>query len=242
MSPGYGGNPIINGTAFGTPASGIRPGTEGNFPALDAFVIVNGANANRYPAIAGQPLGGAELQANEVQQLLESGITVANKTRSAIRFPYGTAARMCVVVVDHLGKILGIARTRDATIEGAGVALQKTRNAAFLASADAGAFLTALRSAQYLKTAAGVAPTATPSALGTYGPTPGPSSGSRHCSPMARSPGPRARSTTSRIPPIRMASRAAPPGGPLSASRPRTPPAQPRNGVSSIPACRWTSR
>jgi uncharacterized protein GlcG (DUF336 family) len=166
---GYGGNTIIDGTAFGTPASGIRPGTEGNFAALDAFVIVNGANVNRYPAIAGQALpGNVQLTAPEVQQLLESGITVAKKTRSAIRFPYGSAATMSIVVVDHLGRILGIARTRDATIEGAGVALQKTRNAAFLASTDAASFLAALPPAQYIKTVPNVGLTATTSPLGNY--------------------------------------------------------------------------
>jgi uncharacterized protein GlcG (DUF336 family) len=166
---GYNAGTLVNGTAFGTPASGIRPGTEGNFAALDAFVIVNNANANRYPATAGQPLpGGVELTATEVQQLLESGLSVANRTRSAIRFPYGSKATMSVVVVDHLGKILGIARTRDATIEGAGVALQKTRNAAFFASADAASFLAALPPAQYLKTTTGQALSATTSAPGTY--------------------------------------------------------------------------
>jgi uncharacterized protein GlcG (DUF336 family) len=166
---GYTAGTLIGGTAFGTPASGIRPGTEGNFAALDAFVIVNGANANRYPATAGQPLpGGVQLQAAEVQQLLESGLGVANRTRSAVRFPYGAKATMSVVVVDHLGNILGIARTRDATIEGAGVALQKTRNAAFFASADAASFLAGLPPAQYIKTATGLALSATASSPGTY--------------------------------------------------------------------------
>jgi uncharacterized protein GlcG (DUF336 family) len=165
---GYGGGTIIDGTAFGTPASGIRPGTEGNFAALDAFVIVNGANVNRYPATAGDVLpGNVQLTATEVQQLLESGIKVAQKTRSAIRFPYGSPATMSIVVVDHLGKILGIARTRDATIEGAGVALQKTRNAAFLASADAASFLIGLPPAQYIKTAT-TGLSASPSPIGNY--------------------------------------------------------------------------
>src|SRR5204862_6738070 len=102
-------------------------------------------------------------------QLLESGIKVAQKTRSAIRFPYGSPATMSIVVVDHLGKILGIARTRDATIEGAGVALQKTRNAAFLASADAASFLIGLPPAQYIKTPLnGTGLTAAPSPIGNY--------------------------------------------------------------------------
>ncbi len=166
---GYGGGTIIAGTAFGQPASGIRPGTEGNFGTLGAYVIVDGANANRYPATAGQALpGGIQLTSAEVQQLLESGIAVAQKTRSAIRFPYGAAATMSVVVVDHLGKILGIARTRDATIEGAGVALQKTRNAVLLSSADAASFLNALPPAQYLQTTTGAALSATASSPGTY--------------------------------------------------------------------------
>jgi uncharacterized protein GlcG (DUF336 family) len=176
---GYGGGTIIDGTAFGTPASGIRPATVADFPALgaaevaalDAFVIVDGANANRYrpsdAARASTPLGGNELTPAEVQQLLASGLRVASRTRSAIRFPYGSKATMSVVVVDHLGKILGIARTRDATIEGAGVALQKTRNAAFLASADAASFLAGLPAAQYIKTTP-TGLTATTSSIGNY--------------------------------------------------------------------------
>ncbi len=158
---GYGGGTILQGTAFGQQRLRHPPGHRRGFPrldagdvtALDAYVLDNGAGANRYPAIAGQPVAGSTpLTAAEVQQLLAAGIRVAARTRSAIRFPYGSKATMSVVVVDHLGNILGIARSRDATIEGTNVALQKTRNAAFFSSSDAGAFLTSLPPAQYLNT------------------------------------------------------------------------------------------
>jgi len=174
---GYGGGTIIAGTAFGQQASGIRPATAADFSpaltadevtALDAYVLDNGAGANRYPATAGQPVAGSTpLSAAEVQQLLAAGIGVAARTRSAIRFPYGSKATMSVVVVDHLGNILGIARSRDATIEGTNVALQKTRNAAFFSSPDAGAFLAALPPAQYLDTS-GATVTSTASPIGDY--------------------------------------------------------------------------
>jgi uncharacterized protein GlcG (DUF336 family) len=173
---GYGGGTILQGTVFGQQLSGIRPASGADFPALspteltqlDAFVLDNGAGANRYPAIAGQPLvGAAPLTPVEVRQLLASGLSVASRTRSAIRFPYGSKATMSVVVVDHLGNILGLARSRDATIEGTNVALQKTRNAAFFSSEDAGSFITALPDAQYLNTdGPGLASTASP--LGAY--------------------------------------------------------------------------
>lgn len=170
---------FLAGTAFGTNASGIRPATAADFPdldpaavaALDAYVLSDAAGNNRYRPTdaprASTPLGGNELTPAEVQQLLAAGINVAARTRSAIRFPYGSKATMSVVVVDHLGKILGIARSRDATIEGTNVALQKTRNAAFFSSTDAGAFLTALPPAQYLSTTGGTV-SATPSAIGGY--------------------------------------------------------------------------
>jgi uncharacterized protein GlcG (DUF336 family) len=173
---GYGGGTILPGTAFGQQASGIRPATSADFPALtvdelarlDAFVLDNGAGANRFPATAGAAVtGSTPLTQAEVRQLLASGIDVASRTRSAIRFPYGSKATMSVVVVDHLGNILGIARSRDATIEGTNVALQKTRNAAFFSSPDAGAFLTALPPAQYISTS-GATVTGTPAAIGDY--------------------------------------------------------------------------
>lgn len=176
---GYGGGTIIDGTAFGQQASGIRPATAADFPALnpddvaalDAYVLDDGAGNNRYrpsdAARASTPLGGNELTPAEVQQLLAAGIRVASRTRSAIRFPYGSKATMSVVVVDHAGKILGIARSRDATIEGTNVALQKTRNAAFFSSPDAGTFLGNLPAAQYLNTS-GATVTGTPSPIGSY--------------------------------------------------------------------------
>jgi hypothetical protein len=65
---------------------------------LDAFVFVDQANQNRYPARDGldTPAGLASnaLTANEVQTLLNEAIGLANQSRAQIRVPAGTQARV----------------------------------------------------------------------------------------------------------------------------------------------------
>lgn len=135
---GYGGDPVRRGVAFGQPGSGIRPAT--GFPGLDAFVFVNALDNNRYPPRAGTD-GAAALSAEEVRQILDSAITVANRSRAQIRRPVGTPARVTVSVVDSQGTVLGMLRTRDAPVFGADVSLQKARTAALFSSRDAADFL-----------------------------------------------------------------------------------------------------
>ena len=143
---GYGGSPVVAGVAFGTPASGYRADTSTLFAGLNAYVLVNAGNVNRYP-----PQGSADglLQAAEVTQILRSALDVANRARAQIRRPLGSAAQVTVAVVDTAGNVLGLVRTPDAPVFGTDVALQKARTAAFFARMNAGAQLNALPPANY---------------------------------------------------------------------------------------------
>jgi uncharacterized protein GlcG (DUF336 family) len=165
--PGYADGQIHAGTAFGQPASGVRPEGGINFPGQDAFVLVDAANTPRFPIIAGTD-GANALTAAEVQQVLQSAFAVANQARGQIRLPLGSSARVSITVVDTLGTPLGFVRSRDAPLFGADVALQKARTSALMSSATAASFLTALPAAQYVKmTSTGVASNGVV-ALGSY--------------------------------------------------------------------------
>ena len=148
---GYGGNPIVAGVAWGTPASGVRPDTNPAFAGLDAYVLVDAANVNRYPPRAGND---GLLTAVEVTQILKSAITVANRARAQIRQPLGEPAQVSISVVDTHGAVLGLIRTPDAPLFGADVSLQKARTAALFSSLDAGSFLASRPAATYAATQA----------------------------------------------------------------------------------------
>ncbi|MBK9656481.1 MAG: heme-binding protein [Rhodanobacteraceae bacterium] len=135
------------GTAFGTALSGIRAaGSE--LSDLDAFIVVDAANQNRYPARAGTDGSGA-LSANEAQTVLREALKVANRARAQIRQPFGTQARVSVSVVDTNGAVLALARTRDAPVFGLDVSLQKARSAMFFSNANAAAGLNSLPNPSY---------------------------------------------------------------------------------------------
>jgi uncharacterized protein GlcG (DUF336 family) len=144
---GYSNGAIVAGTAFGDAASGIRPDTEANYPGQDAFVLVDGGNALRYPPISS--VVPSSLTAMEVRSLLGEAIAVANRTRAQIRRPLGSPARVTLSAVDTSGAILGVVRSRDAPIFGIDVSLQKARSAAFLSSSTAASYLTSLPNAKY---------------------------------------------------------------------------------------------
>jgi len=153
--PGYFDGVVKAGTSFGQAASGIRSDGDVDFPGRDAFVLVDAANASRYPPRAGTDgasLGGAVLTQSEVRRIIESALDVANRARAQIRRPLGSQARVTISVVDTQGEILGIARTRDAPVFGTDVSLQKARTAALMSSSTAAAFLAALPDAKYLAT------------------------------------------------------------------------------------------
>jgi uncharacterized protein GlcG (DUF336 family) len=143
---GYGGNPVVAGTAFGTPASGYRPDTDPAFAGLGAYTLVDAANVVRYPPIPGTD--GMLTQA-DVTQMLRSGLEVANRARAQIRRPLGSAAEVSVTVVDTNGVVLGLVRTADAPVFGTDVAVQKARTAAFFTNPNAAALLSSLPPATY---------------------------------------------------------------------------------------------
>lgn len=147
--PGYFGGTVIDGTAFGQPGSGIRPDTQ-DFSGLDAFVLVDPANAERFRPRAGTETSGG-LTADEVRQILTGALKTANHARAQIRRPTGSPARVTISVVDSSGVILGVVRGRDAPVFGIDVSLQKARTAAFFSSAQAAVAINALPDAIYLK-------------------------------------------------------------------------------------------
>jgi uncharacterized protein GlcG (DUF336 family) len=146
--PGYTAASVSAGTAFGQPVSGIRPDAL-DYPGLDAFVLVDALNVERFRPIAGTD-GVMALTATEVRAILVEALTLANKSRAQIRRPFGTPARVSISVVDSNGVILGIVRSRDAPIFGIDVSLQKARTASFFSSAAAAAALNGVPPATYL--------------------------------------------------------------------------------------------
>jgi len=150
--PEYSAGPIRAGTDFGQPESGIRPAGPA-FAGLDAFVLVDNANAERFAprdATDAAVTGAAALKANEVTELLRNALGIANRARAQIRRPVGSPARVTMSVVDTHGAILGIARTRDAPIFGIDVSLQKARSVAFFSGTAAAADLSATPDTKYL--------------------------------------------------------------------------------------------
>ncbi len=147
---GYGGSPITAGTAYGTAGSGVVADTNPALTGTGAYILVNAANANRYPPIAGTD---GLLTAAEVTQILKSSLEVANRTRAQVRQPSGSTAQVSSVVVDTNGAILGYVRSPDALVDSIDVVVQKARTAAFFSNPNAATELLALPPANYLLTA-----------------------------------------------------------------------------------------
>lgn len=148
LVPGYAAATIIPGVAFGQAASGIRADTL-DYAGLDAFVLVNNADAERFRPLAGTD-GAMGLTTAEVRAILGQALTIANRSRAQIRQPGGSQARVSISVVDSNGVILGVVRSRDAPVFGIDVSLQKARTAAFFSSASAASALSAVPAATYL--------------------------------------------------------------------------------------------
>ncbi len=149
--PAYADAVVREGTAFGQPASGIRP-ADSDLADLDAFILVDGNNQNRFAPRAGTEPSGA-LTANEAQTVLREALKVANRARAQIRQPFGSQARVSFSVVDTRGTVLALARTRDAPVFGLDVSLQKARAAAFFSSAAAAADISSLPPATFFGSA-----------------------------------------------------------------------------------------
>ncbi len=130
--------PAIAGTAFNFAASGYRADTNPDFAGLNSFVLVDGANANRYP-----PTAGTLMTQAEVTRIMAETIRIANRTRGQIRLPLGSQAQVNITVVDVNGAILGLIRTPDAPVFGTDVSAQKARSSMFFSRTDAAATLNA---------------------------------------------------------------------------------------------------
>lgn len=157
MVPGYtaaGDSSLQAGTRFGLAESGIRPASQPALAALDGFVLVYAADAERFapkPGSDAASLGStAPLAATEVQALLEEALKIANRTRAQIRRPLSSQARVSIAVTDTHGAVLGLVRTRDAPVFGTDVALQKARSTAFFSNPAAAGDLAATPDTQYL--------------------------------------------------------------------------------------------
>ncbi len=74
-----------------------------------------------------RPKAGSILSLAQVQQIINQAVAQADKTRAAIRRPIGSPARVFITVVDIDGTVLGIHRTRDATLFSYDVSAQKAR-------------------------------------------------------------------------------------------------------------------
>jgi uncharacterized protein GlcG (DUF336 family) len=133
---------VAAGTAFGTPASGIRA-ADGELGASGAWVLVDSANANRFPA-RGNAL--SAMSEADVEALIAEALSIARRARAQIRRPLGASAEVSVAVVDLYGNVLALARTPDAPVFGTDVAVQKARTAAYFSHPD---FVSSFRFGQF---------------------------------------------------------------------------------------------
>jgi uncharacterized protein GlcG (DUF336 family) len=133
---GYTDGPITAGVAYGSAASGYRQATASEFAFPDAYVLSDGAGANRYPARAAtdgatvtQPLS-----ATETRAVLEEAYRVMSRARAQIRRPLDSRAQVTISLVDTYGAVLGLVRSPDAPVFGTDVSLQKARTVAFFSN------------------------------------------------------------------------------------------------------------
>ena len=146
---GFNAGGIIAGTPYGSEASGVRPASLSEFNHPDAFVLSDGAGANRYPMRAGTDAGDVAqpLSATEARAVLEEAFAIMARARGQIRRPLDSRAQVSISLVDTRGAVLGLVRSPDAPVFGIDVSLQKARTAAFFsnprAAAELGAVVTA---------------------------------------------------------------------------------------------------
>jgi len=75
--------------------------------------------------------GGSVLSAAEVSRTIDQALGQAARTRSAVRRPLNSPARVTVAVVDASGAVLGLFRADGAPLFGLDAAVQSARTAAF---------------------------------------------------------------------------------------------------------------
>ena len=120
---------------------GHPPVDAAEFSIRDAFVLTNGAGANRFPIRAGTdaPMCAAAQRRRGHARLLEEAFRIMSGARAQIRQPLDSRAQVTISVVDTNGEVLGMVRAPDAPIFGIDVSLQKARTAAFFSGAQAAA-------------------------------------------------------------------------------------------------------
>ncbi|MEQ8410120.1 MAG: heme-binding protein [Erythrobacter sp.] len=132
----YPGGALLEGSAYGTESSGIRPSRPTEFSISDAFVLTDGSGNNRFPVRGGTD--GVEIAAPitepEARAILEEAFTVMSRARAQIRQPLDSRAQVTISLVDTRGAVLGIVRSPDAPIFGTDVSLQKARTANFFSA------------------------------------------------------------------------------------------------------------
>ena len=129
---------ILAGRAYGSEASGVRAATAAEFSNPDAFVLTDGAGADRFPIRPGTDGG---LAAGEVTAILEEAFKIMTAARGQIRHPLDSRAQVTMAVVDTNGAVLGLVRAPDAPIFGIDVSVQKARTAAYFSNPAAAAAL-----------------------------------------------------------------------------------------------------
>ncbi|WP_372916044.1 heme-binding protein [Sandarakinorhabdus sp.] len=146
---GFSAAAIIAGTPYGSEASGVRNAALAEFNHPDAFILTDGAGANRYPIRAGSDAGDVAqpLTATEVRAVLEEAFTIMSRARAQTRQPLDSRAQVSLSVVDTRGAVLGLVRSPDAPVFGIDVSLQKARTAAFFSGARAASDLAAVTTA-----------------------------------------------------------------------------------------------
>lgn len=135
---------IQAGAAYGSEASGLRRASSAEFAHPDAFVLTDGAGANRFPVRAGSDAEvGTPIGASEARAILEQAFAVMARARAQIRRPLDSRAQVTIALVDTRGAVLGAVRSPDAPVFGIDVSVQKARSASFFSHANAGAELLA---------------------------------------------------------------------------------------------------
>jgi uncharacterized protein GlcG (DUF336 family) len=97
--------------------------------------------------------GGRVLSESEVARVVEQALQQAARTRSAVRKPLNSPARVTVAVVDLDGTVLALFRAEDAPLYGLDAAAQSARTAAFFSGAAAQDELRRAGMAQFLREA-----------------------------------------------------------------------------------------
>ncbi len=82
------------------------------------------------------PHAGGDLTAADVEAIIARGIASADQTRSQIRLPFNSTAKMTFAVTDENGNILGLYRMPDSTYFSIDVAVAKARNVAYYDNAS----------------------------------------------------------------------------------------------------------